>query len=44
MKKKKNNITTFEEHLTERYGTKGTTSRDDFESKAKEQLKNNCPL
>lgn len=35
MKKKNNNITTFEEHLKERYGTKGTASRDDFESKAK---------
>jgi len=33
--KKKNNITTFEKHLTDRYGKKGTTSRDDFESKAK---------
>ncbi len=30
-----NNITTFEEHLDNRYGKTGTTTRIDFEIKAK---------
>lgn len=33
--KKTSNITTFEEHLTNRYGSIGTKSRSEFELKAK---------
>jgi len=33
--KEKKNITTFEEHLTKRHGTRGTEKRTDFEIKAK---------
>jgi len=32
--KKRNNITTFEEHLDDKYGKKGTPSRDNFEQRA----------
>ncbi len=35
MATKKKNITTFEEHLTKRYGKRGTTKRTEFEIKAK---------
>lgn len=33
--KKKNNTTTFEDHLTKQYGKIGTRKRDEFEVKAK---------
>ena len=32
---KVNSITTFEEHLSKKYGEKGTSTRDKFESKVK---------
>jgi HTH-type transcriptional regulator / antitoxin HipB len=32
---KKRNITTFDEHLTKRYGRRGTAKRTEFEIKAK---------
>ena len=35
MATKKKNITTFEQHLTERYGKRGTEKRTEFEIKAK---------
>ena len=35
MKKKKKNTTSFNEHLTKRYGKRGTSTRTEFEIKAK---------
>ena len=35
MATKKRNITTFDEHLTKRYGKRGTQRRTEFEIKAK---------
>ena len=35
MPKKENNITNFNEHLTGRYGARGSESRTEFEIKAK---------
>jgi HTH-type transcriptional regulator / antitoxin HipB len=35
MATKKNNITTFEEHLEKQYGKRGTQKRTEFEIKAK---------
>ena len=35
MATKKKNITTFNEHLTQRYGKRGTKKRTEFEIKAK---------
>lgn len=34
----KKNITTFDEHLTKRYGKRGTSTRTEFEIKAKSFL------
>lgn len=33
--KKNKNITSFEEHLTKQYGTKGSVKRDEFETRGK---------
>jgi ribosome-binding protein aMBF1 (putative translation factor) len=38
MAAKKRNITTFDQHLTRRYGKRGTRKRTDFEIKAKSFL------
>lgn len=35
MAKKENNITNFKEHLTKRYGERGSERRTEFEIKAK---------